>query len=221
MKEQMQKNERKYENVYLWCKYLLITCSLIAAGCAQQTSTPPSIRLQDSDLYIERGREFHKTELMEVAEDVLGEMYFTIEKADANAGLIQTRPLPGAQFFEFWRSDNVGADNTIAANIHTIRRTVTINISRQGEQLQLVCEVQAQRLSLPQRHVSSGAKIYGIFSQSSPILQRLILNPEQKKHMAWVGLGRDSRLEAKILKQIESRILRRTSQKLFKTESQT
>jgi hypothetical protein len=217
----MQKNERKYETIYRLCKHLLITCSLIAAGCAQQTSTPLSVRLQNSDLYIERGREFHKAELMEVAEDVLGEMYFTIEKADANAGFIQTRPLPGAQFFEFWRGDNVGTDNTIAANVHTIRRTVTINISRQGEQLQLVCEVQAQRLSLPQRQVSSGAKIYGIFSQSSPSLQRLILNPEQKKQMAWIDLGRDSRLEAKILKQIETRILRRTSQKLLKTESQT
>jgi hypothetical protein len=217
----MQKNKRKYESIYRLCMYVLITCSLIAAGCAQQTSTPLNVRLKDSDLYIERGREFHKTELMEVAEDVLGKMYFKIEKADANAGFIQTMPLPGAQFFEFWRSDNVGADNTIAANIHTIRRTVTLNISQQGEQLQLVCEVHTQRLSLPQRQVSSSVKIYGIFSQSSPSLQRLILNPEQKKQMAWIDLGRDSRLESKILKQIETRLLRRTSQKLLKTENQT
>lgn len=217
----MQKNENKYENIYRLCKYALFICSLIAAGCVQQTSPPFSIRLLDSDLYVEQGQEVHKTELMEVAEDVLSEMHFTIDKADANASLIRTRPLPGAQFFEFWRSDNVGAENIIAANIHTIRRTVTINISRQGQQLQLVCEVHTQRLSLPQRQVSSSAKIYGIFSQSSPSLQRLILNPEQKKQMAWIDLGRDSRLETKILKQIETRILRRTSPKLLKTESRT
>lgn len=217
----MQKNENKHENIYRLCKYALFICSLAAAGCAQQTSNPFSVRLLNSDLYIEQGREVHKAELMKIAEDVLDEMHFTIEKADANAGLIRTRPLPGAQFFEFWRSDNVGADNTLAANIHTIRRTVTLNVSRQGEQLQLVCEVHTQRLSLPQRQVSSSTMIYGIFSQSSPSLQRLILNPEQKKQMAWIDLGRDSRLEAKIMKQIETRILKRTCQKLLKTESQT
>jgi len=97
----------------------------MAAGCTQQASAPPGVKLQDSALY----------------------MYFTIEKADVDNGLIRTRPLPGAQFFEFWRSDNVGTDNALAANLHTIRRTVTLDISQQDEELHIGCEVQAQRLS--------------------------------------------------------------------------
>ena len=129
-------------------------------------------------------------------------MYFTIEKADAQNGLIRTRPLPGAQFFEFWRSDNIGTDNTIAANLHTIRRTVTLDINQQDQELRIGCEVQAQRLSLPERQVSSSARVYGMFSISSPSLQRLKLNPEQKKEMAWIDLGSDTRLEAEILKRI-------------------
>ena len=148
--------------------------------------------------------------VMEVAEDVLTGMYFTIEKADVDSGLIRTRPLPGAQFFEFWRSDNVGADNALAANLHSIRRTVTINISHVGAVREpprrIGCEVQTQRRSLPERHLSSSARVYGMFSQSSPLLQRLKLNPEQKRKMAWTDLGRDSRLEAEILKRIETRI---------------
>lgn len=217
----MLKNENKNRGIYSSCWYALIACSLIAAGCAQQTSAPLSVKLMDSDLYVEQGRQVHKADLMEAAGDVLGEMYFTIEKADVNVGLIRTRPLPASQFFEFWRSDNVGLDNTIAANIHTIRRTVTIDISGQGRQLSIGCRVQVQRLSLPERQVSSSARVYGIFSQSSPSLQRLMLNPEQKKQMAWIDLGRDPRLEAKILKRIKTRILQRTSQKLHRTESQT
>ncbi|HUT47576.1 MAG TPA: hypothetical protein VMX36_14940 [Sedimentisphaerales bacterium] len=219
----MQKNEKKQErsSTYRLCKYTLMTCALMAAGCAQQNLAPPRVKVQGSDLYVELDQGIGTADLMEVAEDVLARMYFTIEKADAQSGLIRTRPLPGAQFFEFWRSDNVGADNTLAANLHTIRRTVTLDISQQDEQLCIGCEVQAQRLSLPERQVSSSARVYGMFSLSSPSLQRLKLNPEQKKEIAWIDLDRDSRLEAEILKRIETRIVRRTSHRLQMMENQT
>jgi len=192
----------------------------MAAGCTQQTSAPPRVKVQDNTLYVERDQGFGTADFMEVAEDVLAKMYFTIEKADVQSGLIRTRPLPGAQFFEFWRSDNVGADNTLAANLHTIRRTVTLDISQQDEELRIGCEVQAQKLSLPERQVSSSARVYGMFSLSSPSLQRLKLNPEQKKQMAWTDLGRDTRLEAEILKRIETGIVRLSNHQLQMTENQ-
>jgi len=218
----MQKNEKKLErrSTYRLCKYTLMTCALMAAGCTQQTSAPPRVKVQDNTLYVERDQGFGTADMMEVAEDVLANMYFTIEKADAQSGLIRTRPLPGAQFFEFWRSDNVGADNTLAANLHTIRRTVTLDISQQDEELRIGCEVQAQKLSLPERQVSSSARVYGMFSLSSPSLQRLKLNPEQKKQMAWTDLGRDTRLEAEILKRIETGIVRLSNHQLQMTENQ-
>ena len=203
------------------CKYILMTCALIASGCTQQTSAPPRVKVRDSALYVEPDQGIGTADLMEVAEDVLARMYFTIKKADVQSGLIQTRPLSGAQFFEFWRSDNVGADNALAANLHTIRRTVTLDISQQDEKLCIGCNVQTQRLSLPERQVSSSARVYGMFSLSSQSLQRLKLNPVQKKEMAWIDLGRDSRLEAEILKRIKTRIVRRTSHRLQMTEKQT
>ena len=219
----MQKNEIKQErkSTYHLCIYTLMTCALMTAGCAQQNSAPPRVKVQGSALYVERDQGIGTADLMEVAEDVLVNMYFTIEKTDVDSGLIRTRPLPGAQFFEFWRSDNVGTDNTLAANLHTIRRTVILDISQQGEELHISCEVQAQRLSLPEQQVSSSTRVYGMFSLSNPSLQRLKLNPVQKKEMAWIDLGRDSRLEAEILKRIETRIVRRTSHRLQMTENQT
>lgn len=219
----MQKNKIKqeYSSTYRLCKYTLMTCALMAAGCAQQNSEPPRVKVQDSDLYVEVDQGIGTTDLMEVAKDVLAEMYFTIEKADADSGLIRTRPLPGAQFFEFWRSDNIGADNTLAANLHTIRRTVTLDISQQDGQLRIGCNVQVQRLSLPERQVSSTTRTYGMFSQSDSSLQRLKLNPEQKNEMAWIDLGRDSRLEAEILKRIETGIVRLSNHQLQMTENQT
>jgi len=219
----MQKNEQKQEHssTYRLCKYTLMICTLMAAGCTQQNSAPPRVKVQDSSLYVEPDQDIGIIDLMEVAEGVLAGMYFTIDKADTNSGLIRTRPLPGAQFFEFWRSDNAGTDNTLAANLHTIRRTVTLDISQQGRELRIGCNVHAQRLSLPERQVSGGDRVYGMFSQSRSSLQRLKLKPEQKKDMAWIDLGRDSRLEAEILKRIETGIVRLSNHQLQMTEKQT
>jgi len=219
----MYKKEKKqdHRNTYRIYWHALVVCAVISAGCAEPTSTPPKVKVLGSALYVEPDQGIDKSDLMEFAEYVLAEMYFKIEKADVDSGLIRTRPLPGAQFFEFWRSENIGADNTFAANLHTIRKTVTLDISQKDEQLQIDCEVQTQRLSLPDRQISSSAKIYEMFSRSRPLLQRLILNPEQEKEMAWIDLGRDSRLEAEILKRVEARIIRQTSQQLQTTENQT
>jgi hypothetical protein len=219
----MQKNEKKHErsSTYRLCEYTLMTCALMAAGCAQQNSAPLRVKVQGSALYVERDQGIGTADLMEVAEDVLAGMYFTIDKADVDSGLIRTRPLPGAQFFEFWRSDNAGADNTLAANLHTIRRTVTLDISQQGQELRIGCNVQAQRLSLPERQVSSSTRVYGIFSQSNPSLQRLKLNPEQKEEMAWIDMGSDKRLATEILKRIEAGIVRLSNHRLQTTENQT
>ncbi len=237
MNRQMPQNKRrqKYKSTRNLCVYAMLTCALVLTGCAQQFSAPLVVKVQDSILYVstghptvEQSRGIGMADMMEVAEDVLARMHFTIEKADVlhkesqgQSGFIRTRPLPGAQFFEFWRSDNVGADNTLAANLHTIRRTVTLDISQQDEQLRIGCEVQAQRLSLPENQVSSSARVYGMFSRSSPSLQRLKLNPEQKRLMAWINLGGDSRLEAEILKRIKTQILQRTSHRLQTMENQT
>ena len=219
----MQKNKTKHErsSTYRLCKYILMTCTLMAAGCAQQNSAPPRVKVQDSALYVEPDQDIGKTDLMEVAEDVLAGMYFKIDKADTNSGLIRTRPLPGSQFFEFWRSDNAGAENTLAANLHTIRRTVTLDISQEGRELRIGCNVHTQRLSLPEQQANSSARVYGMFSQSSTSLQRLQINPEQKKEIAWIDLGRDSRLEAEILKRIETGNVRLSNHQLQITEKQT
>jgi hypothetical protein len=149
-----------------------------------------------------------KLQVMEAAEDVLVKMHFTIEKANNENGFIRTKPLQGAQFFEFWRSDNVGADNWLASNLHSIRRIVELNINEQDKDLQINCEVKIYRLSLPERDVSSGGShVYDLFSASSPTQQRIQLHPEQKADMTWTDLGKDEQLAAEILKRIEQRIV--------------
>jgi hypothetical protein len=176
--------------------FLFLTFALLLAGCAetQRYEAAEQILTEDID----------KVQAMQIAEDVLAKMRFTIEKADVESGLIRTRPLPGAQFFEIWRSDNVGSFNCAEANLNSIRRIAELNIKQQDEGLSIGCDVTVYRLSLPERQVSSSTRAYEMFSESSSLLQVIRLNPEQKAGMAWVNLGRDRRLEAEILKRISS-----------------
>jgi len=209
------------------CAYALITCALILAGCAEQQQYPrfhgdklaPSEAGAVEPICV---KNVNKLKTMEIAEDVLAKMYFTIEKADADPatpgidtrpwrGFIRTRPLAGAQFFEFWRSDNVGADNWLESNLHSIRRVVELTMSEEkegppqsGNRLRINCNVQKYRLSMPEHHVSSSARAYEMFSESSSALQNLRLNPEQKAGMAWIDLGKDRQLASEILKRISS-----------------
>ena len=147
-----------------------------------------------------------KAAAMQAAEDVLGQMHFTVEKADTESGYIRSRPLSGAQGFEFWRKDNVGAFNRTEANLHSIRRTVELDISQQEGQLCISCDVKVQRLNLPEREVSSSAQAYQMFSRSNLSRQELQPSPEQKAGMCWVDLDKDIRLSTEILRRIKKKL---------------
>jgi hypothetical protein len=185
--------------------YALTAYALIAAGCAESNryETVEQICLSGTS----------KAEAMQIAEDVLGKMNFTIAKSDAELGVIRTKPLAGAQFFEFWRKDNIGAFNAAEANLHSIRRIAECSLrevpaKREPAQLCINCNVNVQRLRLPGREIRSRSRAYEMFSQSSPSMQTLELHRGQKRGMAWVDLGNDSKLATVILKQIENKISR-------------
>ena len=183
----------------LWT-FALVACALMLAGCGQDRKYEPF-----GQISVTTDR---KLDAMEIAEDVLARMHFAIEKADLESGYIKTRPLPGAQFFEFWRSDNIGADNYVQTNLHTIRRTAELDISQRGREMRITCEVQVQKLSLPEHEITGTAGAYELFSRSRPSLQKLRLHPEQRRDMAWMDLGRDELLETEILRQVEERVLK-------------
>ncbi len=174
--------------------------TLLLSGCASQQQFEAVEQICVPNL--------ERPTAMRAAEEVLGDMHFTIAKLDGRSGYIKTRPLAGAQWFEFWRSDNVGAFNTAEANLHSIRRTVELSIDQQDEKLCVGCEVNVQRLSIPEYEVTSSSQAYAMFSASRPSMQRLELRPEQKRAIVWVDLGRDSRLETEILKRIKGKMSR-------------
>jgi len=188
--------------VALVCGVSAVVCGLILAGCAGQRGQTLTLVETEPVCFAD----LEKAAAMHAAEDVLAKMHFVIEKADAEAGLIRTRPLTGAQFFEFWRTDSAGGFNAAEANLHSIRRTVELHIRKQDKGFCIGCDVKTERLNLPEIEVSSSARAYAMFSRSSSSLQRMRLNPEQEEGVAWVYLGKDSRLATRILERIEKQI---------------
>jgi len=197
----------------VFCPLFSVLCVLIFAGCARQQKFEPIEQIYVPDV--------NKAESMQIAEDVLAKMHFTIEKADYENGIIRTRPLPGAQFFEFWRSDNVGASNTLEANIHSIRRIVELHIRQKTEDRQqktedenltsdicpptsvlcIDCNVQVQRLSLPIPRKSD-----------EPLPNENLQELTRTAGAEWSDLNKDTKLATRILKRISSMLGARHSQ---------
>jgi hypothetical protein len=176
----------------------LLTCSLLfwLAGCAQnkyantiEQLCPPAA---------------NKTAAMTTAEQVLAEMHFHIEKFDVNVGYIRTAPLPGAQSFEFWRSDSVGSFNRTEADLQSVRRAVELNISEQAGQMCINCRATTQRLGLPQSQIATDQQTVMAYQQKD--VKTLKLSREQKTAPTWTDLGRDNQLETEILKRIEKQL---------------
>ena len=176
-----------------------LACLALAGGCA--TAQKPTV--QDGSVNV---ADISTAEAMEVAEATLSRMHFVVEKSDPAAGVIRTKPLTGAQLFEFWRSDNVGLAQTAEANLHTLRRWVELRIQPGDGQARIDCTVRVQRLSLPANEVASVSQAYRMYSVSTPTIQRLELGPEQQEGLAWIDLGEDPALAERILKRVIERI---------------
>lgn len=171
----------------------IFVIAVFLAGCAADKYTQTQDKLCVQAI--------SKAEAMTAAEQVLAGMQFEIEKLDTEAGYIRTQPLAGAQTFEFWRGDNVGSFNRAEADLHSIRRTVELNVSEQAGELCVNCNATSQRLSVAGEQTAE--RSYRAMSGQTSIQK---ISREQKGNMTWLDLGRDSQLETEILKRIEKRL---------------
>ena len=178
------------------CVHLIIAIlSILFTGCAQQVQLSPAGPVVITGVKMPRA--------MEIAEDVLTGMNFVIEKLDVETGYIKTRPLRGAQGFEFWRTDNASRANAAEANIHSIQRTAWVEFTKQGGEIHAKCDVQTRRLSMPEQPILGISYVASLYTGSSRSLQSLRLPSDD---FTWIDLGPDPALEQKILQQIQQKI---------------
>ena len=174
--------------------YFIVIVSLLGLfGCSSQKQIAPSEPLCLQWM--------PKEPAMETAEKALVKMRFTIEKYDTEKGLIITKPLRGAQFFEFWRHDNVGAQAGAEASIHSVRRTAVLNFSHTQTQLCIKCDVQTERLNFIVEDDEGISMADGVYSNRNNSGQNLAIDTDG---MSWTKLGADAGLETKILERIKN-----------------
>ncbi len=181
---------------------VLVTSLLSLLGCSGPNASTAPVQMVCEGTVT-------KAEVVQAAEYVLSRMQFPIEKLDAEQGIVRTRPLRGAQFFEFWRSDNVGAYDCTEASLQSIRRSVELHVKTEdggnaGPRVE--CAVAVQRLRLPGNQVTGVSAAYGIYARNTPTLQRIEVGQQQRRDMAWIDLGQDEALAARILERIDKRL---------------
>ena len=160
-------------------------------GCSSEVAVEPGVPVCMS--LGSRG------EAMKLCEDVLVGMHFEIEKFDTGKGFIKTRPLRGAQFFEFWRIDNAGSENASTSNMHSVLRTAELQLAESDGRFCVECKVQMRRLSIEEAKLTNSSTNTGIFSGGSRTFQKL--HPDTE-NLEWIDLGQDSALEKRILGRI-------------------
>ena len=178
---------------------IVLLAAVLFSGCASEpVSSPGPVSLAGAN----------KVRAMAVAEDVLLDMHFAIEKADAEKGYLVTKPLRGGQVLEFWRSDNASAVAALESSFQSLQRTAEVVITDDGSGVKVACNVEVRRLSLPENDYVTQSRAAGMFTSSSSALQRLEVREEQAEQMEWIDLGPDAALGKKILGLIEARISR-------------
>lgn len=185
-------------------KILFVTISamvcMLVFGCASQDRSLPSnpVCLQNTAV----------DQAIQSARTILEKMQFELEKDDSESRYMRTRPLSGAQFFEFWRKDNASTFSGTQANLQSIRRIVELEFTPENTTTCIQCRVQVLRLSIPEQPVAGAAHMGGIYTQSTSRSQSLKIDKNRAAEMEWLDTGNDRSLEQKILNLIQQDIHR-------------
>lgn len=179
---------------------LSLLCSVVICGCGKRVQIEESEPLCLAPI--------DREQFMEIAEDSLVRMFFVIEKYDIDAGFIKTKPLSGAQFFEFWRKDNTSFKKGAQSNIHSIQRIVQMTVDEGQQGFCMKCDVKVQRLSIPEEEFLLISQIKETFSERSSSVQSLRTPEKKQSQMTWIDLGNDPVLETKILNTIERKFIK-------------
>lgn len=179
------------------------SASVFAVGCQAPPKpngpTERIVRVSDRDGFIDSML------------TVLREHDFQPREVERDAGLALAGPSTSGQWFEFWRNDVRDGYQLFEASIHTIRRSVTVNLvpvsdddtgamadqTSQADRYRLTVRVDKERYSAPERQVTTASGALGIYSERLPTKEGLRGARSRGEH--WVPLGRDVLLERYLL----------------------
>lgn len=138
------------------------------------------------------------------------EKYFDIAYENRYDGRIETLPQASATLFEPWQPDAVGFYDRLEATLQTIRRRafVLIQPGPTGG-FGITIEVYKELENLP-RPAFSTYTSDSFISSIEPITESLVTSPI-KPAAGWISLGRDTKLEARMISELHQVIDAHTS----------
>jgi hypothetical protein len=148
--------------------------------------------------------------------EVLRQYDFAIALQVRRQGRIETEPLIGKSWFEFWRKDSASAEDTRESSLQKIYRTVKINIEAAGDdpdKFVALVTVETSRSDRGGAQLSGTSAAYDMFvlpnSEAKPN-GKLLLDTGKDENGNAVGgntpLGRDHKLEQKIADAIVAQV---------------
>jgi hypothetical protein len=168
-------------------------CASFRLAPAAPTPNPFFVRAQNYDA------------VWELAVDTTHD-YFEIARESKITGEIETRPKVGASLLEPWHRDSVGFHNRLESSLQSIRRRAFIRIKPEPDGCLVSVEVfkEIEHLAGAANNTAGGAS----FQTTNPLRRDLNLVVGQSAPSGWIILGRDERLEQKMLARLQKSINR-------------
>lgn len=105
------------------CTAWMILCQV--SGCAHYTQPPAAAQFTPAQKNFES--------LWVASLRTLRTYHFTVDRADRRAGVIETSPMLGQQWVEFWRKDAVTAYDLLENSLQGVTRKATVRILSEGQ----------------------------------------------------------------------------------------
>ncbi len=184
-------------------RFTIVTAILAFAGCL---SGPPSGNLPQGVSAIQVSAD--KSDLMwERTVAVLNNYHFMVARESKIEGVIETEYRAGSNLFEPWHHDSVGYANRLESTVQSIRRRVFVTFQNSSPGLVTI----AVRVDKEIEDVPGLAANYeggATFSESQLLNRNLDQVVGQAGASRWLHRGTDPALEAELMRQIQSAVIR-------------
>jgi hypothetical protein len=157
------------------------------------------------------------SQLFQASEDSARDFLFRIDRVDYRAGLLTTRPMVSAQWFEFWRRDTQTWDDLAESSLATIRRTIRFEFVRLDDgSFEVTPKVLVERETVAESRVTSPTNYRRVFHNEIDPRRRARGTRESDVGTRlpgryWTPIGRDPALEEALARSIEKKVARPTS----------
>jgi hypothetical protein len=180
------------------------------ATAVPRAQVQPAYWLEQPSIVSVQSNDFDR--LWTATEDVARDFLFQIDRTDYRSGLLTTRPMVSAQWFEPWRHDVQTFGDAVESSLATIRRTLRFEFERLDDgTFRVWPKVLVERQALAERRITSAVSYRQVFARPA----RPDLRPRGTRESDvgvflpdryWYAIGRDDALERALARSIAKKL---------------